>query len=194
MPSDEGPNSPLAYHRATKHHFGRFAPSLGYLDWATQPNPFRRFEGAELRPLPRASVATEVPYAQLWTGQAVAQPLTEQTVGEFLRCAMGLSAWKQAGRARWALRVNPSSGNLHPTEGYVVWDGRVWHYAPGEHALECRAQLGDHAWDTLLGPHRDSAFLVALSSVHWREAWKYGERAFRYPVPRFRGPCYEARP
>ena len=22
--------------------------------------------------------------------------------------------------------------------------------------------------------------LVALSSIHWREAWKYGERAFRY--------------
>ena len=24
------------------------------------------------------------------------------------------------------------------------------------------------------------AFLVGLSSMHWREAWKYGERAFRY--------------
>ena len=25
---------------STKHHFNRFARSLGYLDWATQPNPF----------------------------------------------------------------------------------------------------------------------------------------------------------
>src|SRR5688572_31403933 len=24
------------------------------------------------------------------------------------------------------------------------------------------------------------AFLVGLSTIHWREAWKYGERAFRY--------------
>ena len=24
------------------------------------------------------------------------------------------------------------------------------------------------------------SFLVGLSSIHWREAWKYGERAFRY--------------
>ena len=24
------------------------------------------------------------------------------------------------------------------------------------------------------------AFLIGLSSIHWREAWKYGERAFRY--------------
>ena len=23
-------------------------------------------------------------------------------------------------------------------------------------------------------------FLLGLSSIHWREAWKYGERAFRY--------------
>jgi nitroreductase len=26
----------------------------------------------------------------------------------------------------------------------------------------------------------EGSFIVGLSSVHWREAWKYGERAFRY--------------
>jgi hypothetical protein len=36
--------------------------------------------------------------------------------------ALSLSAWKQAGGTRWALRMNPSSGNLHPTEGYVLID------------------------------------------------------------------------
>ncbi len=46
--------------------------------------------------------------------------MTETSVGEMLRCSMGLSAWKQHGAARWALRVNPSSGNLHPTEAYVL--------------------------------------------------------------------------
>jgi nitroreductase len=30
------------------------------------------------------------------------------------------------------------------------------------------------------GPFPEGAFLVGLSSIHWREAWKYGERAFRY--------------
>ena len=33
---------------------------------------------------------------------------------------MGLSAWKAYGGNRWALRCNPSSGNLHPTEGYLL--------------------------------------------------------------------------
>jgi SagB-type dehydrogenase family enzyme len=92
---------------------------------------------------------------------------------------MGLSAWKQYATSRWALRVNPSSGNLHPTEAYVVWNGRVCHYASKEHALEIRCELGSRAvWG---GPSWSAdSFLVALSSVHWREAWKYGERAFRY--------------
>ena len=54
---------------------------------------------------------------------------------------MGLSAWKQYGASRWALRVNPSSGNLHPTEAWIVRDGRVCHYAPREHALEERCVL-----------------------------------------------------
>ena len=34
------------YHDGTKHHFQRFARSLGYLDWASQPRPFREFADA----------------------------------------------------------------------------------------------------------------------------------------------------
>jgi len=35
-------------------------------------------------------------------------------------------------------------------------------------------------WTELVAPFPEGSFLVGLSSVHWREAWKYGERAFRY--------------
>ena len=91
---------------------------------------------------------------------------------------MGLSAWKAYRSSRWALRVNPSSGNLHPTEAYVVHDGHVFHYAPHEHSLDERGFLADDVWATFLGG--GNGFLVALTSIQWREAWKYGERAFRY--------------
>ena len=40
-----------AYHERSKHHPTRLAPALGYLDWAKQPDPFRRFEGAPIVPL-----------------------------------------------------------------------------------------------------------------------------------------------
>ena len=190
----------IRYHDSTKHHFNRFAPSLGYLDWATQPDPFRRYDGAVVQDLPRTSPAITVSYAELFDPPAqrfgevssvVSQTIDDGSIGEFLRCSMGLSAWKQHGQSRWALRVNPSSGNLHPTEAWIILDGRVWHYAPREHALEERCVLDSRTWnvraadgileDERRGPSGSAEyFLVALTSITWREAWKYGERAFRY--------------
>ena len=168
----------LQYHESTKHHFNRFARSLGYLDWATQPNPFRRYAGAAVRELPRTGGAADTPYDTLFDSCASPVTLDEAALGEFLRCSMGLSAWKQFQSSRWALRVNPSSGNLHPTEAYVVWNGRVCHYAPREHALEERCLLADGPWRDVTGER--PILLVGLTSILWREAWKYGERAFRY--------------
>ena len=168
----------LRYHDQTKHHFNRFARSLGYLDWATQPDPFRRYGDAPTIELPRGTLADKVPYEALFDGSARPAPVSDRSIGEFLRCSMGLSAWKQYGASRWALRVNPSSGNLHPTETYLVRKGRVYHYAARDHALEERAVFDAAADDAT--DDDGTAFLVALTSIHWREAWKYGERAFRY--------------
>lgn len=148
------------------------------MDWASQPDPFRRYEGARVRALPRVPAPEPVAYRALFDGSLPPRPIDDRTIATFLRYSMGLSAWKATRGARWALRVNPSSGNLHPTEAYIVRDGMVAHYAPGEHALEERAHLGSDAWQRFSTGRQ--GFLVALTSIHWREAWKYGERAFRY--------------
>jgi SagB-type dehydrogenase family enzyme len=127
--------------------------------------------------LPREALGGAVPYTALYEPpQSPATAVDLTSIGELLRCSLGLSAWKSIRGSRWALRVNPSSGNLHPTEGYVVWDGRVFHYAPEEHVLEQRGRLDQQTWDEWSG----GALLVGLTSIHWREAWKYGERAYRY--------------
>jgi hypothetical protein len=39
----------MLYRQQTKHHFFRYARSLGTLDWANQPDPFRRYEVRSLR-------------------------------------------------------------------------------------------------------------------------------------------------
>jgi SagB-type dehydrogenase family enzyme len=124
------------------------------------------------------------PYADLYRPQAIAAcALTSTHVANLLQLAFGLSAWKQYGDQRWALRCNPSSGNLHPTEAYVVLAGcagiedGVHHYASRDHVLEHRCRWHLPAGGAPLPPH---TLLVGLSSIHWREAWKYGERAFRY--------------
>jgi nitroreductase len=56
----------------------------------------------------------------------------------------------------------------------------VYHYAPDAHALEERCVLDARAWADALAGLPEGSFLAAISSIHWREAWKYGERAFRY--------------
>jgi SagB-type dehydrogenase family enzyme len=179
----------VAYHERTKHHFHRYAAALGYIDWATQPDPFRRYAGAELVRLPLPKSGRPLAYWQLYSSASVPPlPLSLASVSLFFRYALSLTAWKQSGDTTWPLRVNPSSGNLHPTEGYALLPAieqlgatpALYHYAPKEHALERRAALTAARWSELTESLPAGSFLVGLSSVHWREAWKYGERAFRY--------------
>ena len=177
----------LLYHQQTKHHQDRYARSLGYLDWATQPDPFRTFQGAKRIELPLAADGLTTSYADLYTPLAVpARPLDLESIAILFELALGLSAWKEFRGNRWALRCNPSSGNLHPTEGYAVlpplphFEAGVYHYVSREHCLEQRCILKDDAAAELARALPADSFLVGLSSIHWREAWKYGERAFRY--------------
>lgn len=179
----------VAYHERTKHHFHRYAASVGYMDWATQPDPFRRYQGADLVRLLLPTPGRPLPYWQLYApGDVPSEPLSLQSISLFFRYALSVTAWKRLYEATWPLRANPSSGNLHPTEGYAVLPAierlgdapAVYHYAPKEHALERRAILDAQEWNELCAPLPAGSFLVGLSSVHWREAWKYGERAFRY--------------
>jgi SagB-type dehydrogenase family enzyme len=177
----------LAYHARTKHHLHRYARGPDYLDWATQPAPFRTFVGAPTVELPLLADGLATPYDELYVPGAVApRPLERDTVAVLFELALGLSAWKQFRDARWALRCNPSSGNLHPTEGYVLLpalpglEAGVYHYVSRDHILERRCTLLGAAADRLSERLPNGAFLVGLSSIHWREAWKYGERAFRY--------------
>ncbi len=46
--------------------------------------------------------------------------------------------------------------------------------------LELRAEMSGERVGGMLRPFPPHAFVFGLTSVHWREAWKYGERAFRY--------------
>ncbi len=169
----------LSYHRRTKHHLHRYAASAGQLDWATQPEPFRTYAGAPVVELPLLADAIGVTYADLYRpGSLPPRRLDANAVAVLFELALGLSAWKEYRGSRWALRCNPSSGNLHPTEGYAVvpslpgLGAGVYHYVSRDHVLERRGSL-DAEWTV-------NGVLIGLTSIHWREAWKYGERAFRY--------------
>ncbi|MFO7561784.1 MAG: SagB/ThcOx family dehydrogenase [Enhygromyxa sp.] len=188
MPQDPV-SAAIACHELSKHRLpNRYARSRGYLDWDTQPNPFRLYEGADRAPLARAEPSEGGPTVDALYDPArvPAAPVDAESVAQLLFDSLALSAWKQAGGQRWSLRCNPSSGNLHPTEAHPITGAlaglcdapTVWHYTPLLHALERRARLDPRAWSALLGD--GEGLLVGLSSITWREAWKYGERAYRY--------------
>jgi len=173
----------IAYHDRTKHHPERYANGPGGLDWANQPDPFRRFNGAPAFRLSLAGPDHTPPAATLFGGLTVmSQPLTLERVSLYFELSLGLSARKEIATSSWYLRMNPSSGNLHPTEAYAILPGLpglpdgagVYHYAPLHHELEQRA-----GWPEGVKPDA-AGFHVGLTSITWREAWKYGERAFRY--------------
>lgn len=175
------------YHEETKHHFRRYARSAGGLDWRNQPDPFRVYAGASRFDLPLLREDPPFGHISLYDrSKTPVQPADAPALGAFFELSMGLSAWKTAGPVRWSLRMNPSSGNLHPTEAHVVWPGSaalpagVYHYHPFYHALEQRMALPEALAAELGAALGRGAFLVGVSSIFWRESWKYGERAFRY--------------
>lgn len=190
----------LAYHARTKHSLKAYAAGPETLDWDMQPNPFREYDGCPRQPLPLAAEGLAVSYREMATPGAVPPvPMDLAGVALLLELSFGLAAWKQYGPDRWALRCNPSSGNLHPTEAYVLAEGisgladGVHHYVSRDHVLERRraprprasvavAGASGFVSEHYFGPASDgpARLWLGLTSIHWREAWKYGERAFRY--------------
>jgi SagB-type dehydrogenase family enzyme len=193
------------YHHATKHSYHSVRRNARYLDWRNQPDPFRRYEGSTT-----ILLSTGPGFPDTGTFEAIAalaaekQLRTEAASGRhdqnqidlnglsrLLWHSMAVDAWKKISGtgARYSLRVNPSSGNLHPTEihlalrGIAGIDDGFYHYRSDRHALELRSH---GAWTQHLAGcleipwATESPLIVGLSSIFWREAWKYGDRAYRY--------------
>ncbi len=132
------------YHERTKHFPNRAANSAGYLNRETEPNPFRSYEETSPIQLPFANTVSDANYFDLYTRKNNKfQPFSFVNIARLLELSLGLSAWKSYSGTSWALRMNPSSGNLHPTEAHLVLppipenndSGGVFHYNPLSHVL-----------------------------------------------------------
>src|SRR5512135_1134056 len=173
LPQDRGSSAPsksLAssswrdYHEATKHSAASLRRTPHALDWANMPDPFRHYEGVPVLDLPADPPDPETPAADGPT-----------FLSQLLYYSAAISATKIVPSTgfKYALRVNPSSGNLHPTEfhfttrGLKDWPDGLYHYRPSSHMAEQRA-IGDL---DITGASAPIVFI--LTSIAWREAWKY---------------------
>lgn len=184
----------LEYHQASKHNFKAYVPGPRHLDMPIKPDPFLNYYGTQLLVLDKWSeeqIEAEVfpAYEQAFSPEELKpSELNKENISRLFFDSFAISAWKKAGSTKWPLRVNPSSGNLHPTEVYLLSghvqgllkSPSVCHYAPLPHALELRAEFSPETWELLSSGFPEGTFFVGLTSIYWRVSWKYGLRAFRY--------------
>lgn len=168
----------LRYHAESCHVRPGLYANGGSMDWENQPDKFRRVLGSRSLDLPRSGATVSVPSGV---------PLQNlDALGVLLHDAGGITAWKSQGpRVKYSLRANPSSGALQPLEIYVfgaVGDEQAahWHYNAYWHSLEHVAMLPPERWALILEQLPKGTILVGLTSIVWRNAWKYGDPGFRY--------------
>jgi len=150
------------------------------------PDPFRHYEGVPVLDLPADPPSPEIPALELLQGGYGSTLAADGPtfLSQLLFYSAAISASKRVPSTgyKYALRVNPSSGNLHPTEfhfltrGLKEWPDGLYHYRPSAHMAEQRA-IGDMK---LKLPGGSAPIVFVLTSIAWREAWKYRDRAYRY--------------
>lgn len=174
------------YHEATKHSVESLRRAQHVLDWANMPDPFRHYEGVPMLDLPADPPAPEIPALDVLQGAFGGTSAGDGSafLSQILFNCAAISATKRVPSSgyEYALRVNPSSGNLHPTEFHFVtrglkgWPNGLYHYDPSRHMAEQRGR-GTFEVGLASGP---APIVFVLTSIVWREVWKYGERAYRY--------------
>src|SRR4051812_6110504 len=174
------------YHEATRHSVESLRRTPHVLDWENMPNPFRHYEGVPVLDLPADPPIPQTPALAVLQDVVGSTPASEGPafLSQLLFYSAAISASRRVPSTgyRYALRVNPSSGNLHPTEfhfltqGLKDWPDGMYHYRPSAHVAEQRA-LGDLEWNW---SRTGGPVVFVLTSIVSREAWKYGDRAYRY--------------
>src|SRR6185312_562876 len=162
------------YHESTRHSVESLRQTPHALDWANMPEPFRHYEGLPVLDLPANPPVPETPALSVLAGATGATLAGDGPafLSQLLFYSAAISASKRVASTgyRYSLRVNPSSGNLHPTEfhfftrGLKEWPDGLYHYRPSAHMAEQRA-VGDIAmkWGGSSAP-----IVFVLTSIAWR--------------------------
>jgi len=184
----------LDYHEETKHSSVSIRLKPHFLDWSNRPYPFKVYTN-----LPRIPLPQDFPKPGEDTLAALAcrakpsqktKPMDISRLAELLFFSAGITREIRYPSGPIYFRSAPATGALYPTELYVVngeipgLEAGVYHFDPGEFSLT-QLRSGDHraalaeATAGNNGVLRGSVSIV-LSSLGWRNAWKYQARSYRH--------------
>jgi SagB-type dehydrogenase family enzyme len=194
----EGPSIAERYHEETKYTPERIAASNRQLDFDNKPELWKDYSGSEV-----ISLAPHLGLAGPTLADALAAmplpPLASPDPGlaqlaRLLFFTNGVTrVVPQPEGPPFLMRAAPSAGGLYPTEVYVVsppdrgpdsLPAGVWNFDNRDLSL---AHVGQQlfAFDAIARATavpqvlEKAKFLVVLTGVFWRSAWRYEERAYR---------------
>ena len=184
----------LEYHQETKHSQMSIRLSNHYIDWDNKPKPFKFYTNipsillpAEF-PLPNHNVIT---MKEINHTTALEKPKIDiGLLSSLLFFSSGITRQMKYPHGKYYMRAAPATGALYPIEVYLVsgnvsgLQAGVYHFCPGEFSLT-RLREGDYrlflseaaGFEQAI---KNSPFTIILTSIAWRNAWKYQARSYRH--------------
>jgi len=184
----------LEYHQETKHSQMSIRLSNHYLDWDNKPKSFKFYSN-----IPSIALPTDFPLPKLnvitmkETSQVTASDnpkINIELLSSLLFFSSGITRQIKFPHGKYYMRAAPATGALYPIEVYIVSENidglqaGVYHFCPGEFSLT-RLREGDYRQflSEAAGLEQtitNSPFTIILSSIAWRNAWKYQARSYRH--------------
>jgi len=181
------------YHGATKHSYWSVRSGGHVLDWETKPSLFKLYPTLPVTPLPRD---VEPPDAQALAAVSAFEAIGNRSLdlgrlAQVLFYCAGLTKKKiYPGGEEHYFRAAACTGALYEVEIYVVSSdlpglaAGVYHFSPADFALR-RLREGDFRGELARAAAGEEAVSRApvtliLTAIYWRNAWKYGARAYRH--------------
>jgi SagB-type dehydrogenase family enzyme len=173
------------YHERTKYNPETLASKSQGLDWSKQPIPHKDYKIGTVYDL--KPYLTEEPKSDL-DGLLASR---WQRLSRLLFCSYGLTARVPTiSGDTFYLRSAPSAGGLYPAEIYLISGGTpllsagIYNYQVRNHSL-IHFWQDQQVWQSLVqacfenGALQDCRLAIAVTSVFYRSAWRYQDRAYR---------------
>jgi SagB-type dehydrogenase family enzyme len=183
-----------AYHNGTKHSYQSIRANPHYLDWETQPLPFKIYP--ELEPI---ALSQEISSSAMPALSAIsafpasrqgATRLSRETLTALLFLCAGITRRRTYPGGEILFRAAACTGALYHIDLYLVCGeiedlaAGVYHFSPHDFSLRC-LRRGDFRAVLVAASGAEPAIagapcIVISASTFWRNAWKYQARAYRH--------------
>ena len=170
-------------HEESYHSLSEPAKQPKQEGWHMQLSPYRKFMGSPRVKLPETRFGSWPSFKQIFENSFSPTSLDIYSLARLLKLSFGVTSQKNQNGFSYELRANPSSGNLHSIESYIIiinnsendLKAGMYHYNVADNELEQRC-----VFRSSLNHISSTYLIIGLSYIVERQSWRYGNRGFRY--------------